>query len=75
MKETNCTDLMEPVTSPIPDGQYEGTWGGYHVRFKVDHGREITAKTSVGIRTPSAPCIVTIAGDKATVNVVGASRE
>ena len=51
---------------PLPDGQYDGRWGGYHVTFVVD-GIEYEAQTNIGIRTPNAPCVVTVSGGKMTV--------
>jgi hypothetical protein len=50
----------------LPDGIYDGIWGGYVVRFSVN-GSEYEAKTGVGIRTPCAPCKVTSKDGKLTV--------
>ncbi len=48
---------MEKVDR-IPDGTYEGIWGGYRVTFEVQ-GVQHEAETLDGIRTPRASCTVT----------------
>lgn len=50
----------------IPDGVYDGIWGGYRVRFYVD-GVKYEANTSDGIRTPCAECTVTVKDGLITV--------
>jgi hypothetical protein len=42
----------------VPDGTYEGVWGGYRVTFEVE-GVKHEAETLDGIRTPRASCTVT----------------
>lgn len=56
---TDCVFLrrVEDVLS-LPDGVYDGVWGGYVVSFTVD-GVEYEVQSKDGIRTPRAPCKVT----------------
>lgn len=44
-------------SAKIPEGTYDGIWGGYEVTFKVAD-TTYKAKTDIGIRTPAAPCYV-----------------
>jgi hypothetical protein len=53
----------------LPDGVYDGVWGGYVVRFTVD-GIDYEAHTSEGIRTPRAKCKITITNGKLSVETV-----
>ena len=50
----------------LPDGVYDGVWGGYCVNFSVK-GVEYEAQTLIGIRTPRAECNVTV--DDGTISV------
>jgi hypothetical protein len=61
---------IRPVdnTIAIPDGRYEGSWSGYHVRFRV-HDREYEGESEVGIRGMNEPCIVTKKGKTYGVQV------
>lgn len=52
----------------IPDGDYEGSWGGYSVRFCKD-GCEYELTIDKGIRTMKAPCKVRIHEGKVFVAV------
>lgn len=54
---------------PLPDGVYDGIWGGYCVIFDVD-GVTYEGQTQDGIRTPRCKCKVTIANGKLSVDVV-----
>lgn len=56
----------DPAT--LPDGEYEGTWGGYVVKV-IFNGIEYRGDTNVGIRTPCAPCIVTVLNGEMSVKV------
>ena len=42
----------------LPDGVYDGVWGGYVVRFSVD-GIDYEAQTKDGIRNPWCHCKIT----------------
>ena len=54
--------------SDIPDGEYQGVWGGYEVRVMIqDKTYQFT--TNDGIRTMDAPCIVTAKDGKIIVKV------
>ena len=67
MMKTPATQLRRIVNvSTIPDGVYDGVWGGYCVNFSVD-GVEYEAQTLEGIRTPRAECKVTV--DDGTISV------
>lgn len=58
------TDLRQKLDlCDIPDGTYEGTWGGYMVRFQIG-GKSFEGRTSEGVRTPSCPCLITVAGNR-----------
>lgn len=50
----------------LPDGVYDGIWGGYMVCFTVD-GVDHEAHTRDGIRTLRAPCKVTSKNGSLTV--------
>lgn len=52
----------------VPNGQYDGVWGGYQVKFECN-GFPYGFRTKDGIRTPAAPCVVTVCFDKVTVEV------
>lgn len=58
-----------PDEPKLPDGVYQGVWGGYHVRFAV-HDVTYECQTTLGIRTPNTPCTVTIANGQITVETV-----
>lgn len=64
----SCTATNPTVTvaAQVPDGIYGGIWGGYVVRFTIA-GQTIEAKTSLGIRTTAAPCVVRVDGGVMTV--------
>jgi hypothetical protein len=52
--------------SKLPAGEYQGIWGGYTVRAEID-GVQYRLKTEFGIRTKSAPCVVSIKAGEATI--------
>ena len=52
----------------LPDGVYDGVWGGYVVRFSVD-GIDYEAQTKDGIRTPRAECKITSKDGNLSVEV------
>lgn len=52
----------------LPDGVYDGVWGGYVVRFAID-GIDYEAQTKDGIRTPRAECKITITDGNLSVEV------
>lgn len=58
-----------PESSP-PPGSYQGTWGGYKARFYAN-GHWYEVDTFDGIRTPAAPCVVTISEQGITVESAG----
>lgn len=53
----------------VPDGVYEGIWGGYFVAFSVA-GINYEAQTRDGIRTMRAPCKVTVKDGKIEVEAI-----
>jgi hypothetical protein len=53
----------------IPDGVYDGIWGGYRVTFDVG-GIQYDAQTVDGIRMPRAECKVTSKDGKLSVEAV-----
>jgi hypothetical protein len=50
----------------IPDGVYEGMWGGYEVRMKVN-GNAIKFNTNSGVRGLNIPVTVTVTNGEAEV--------
>lgn len=52
----------------LPDGIYDGIWGGYRVTFEVG-GIAYEAQTQDGIRTPRAECKVTSKDGRLSVEV------
>ena len=50
------------LPSSILDGQYNGYWSGYTVKFA---GYECSTKN--GVRGINVPCVVTVKGDSITV--------
>ncbi len=58
--------MMHPQM--MPNGSYDGVWGGYHVDFVVE-GVLYTARTKIGIRTPAAKCKVVICDSHVTVDI------
>jgi len=70
MRRTVATKLRrKQELDSLPDGTYDGTWGGYHVCFSVA-GIEYELQTTDGIRTPSAPCKVVVHEGGITVEAV-----
>lgn len=61
---TKITELTPQ--DKVPDGVYDGIWGGYVVTFSVN-GINYEAKTEEGIRTPAAKCRVISTNGKLTV--------
>ena len=53
----------------LPDGVYDGIWGGYRVTLNVG-GIQYEAQTQDGIRTPRAECKVTSKDGMLLVEVV-----
>lgn len=50
--------LLEVEPKEIPDGVYDGIWGGYNVKVFV--GDKVYWLTSdIGIRTTASPCVIT----------------
>lgn len=45
--------------SELPDGEYEGTWGGYVINATVN-GMSVRFKTKWGIRGVNIPCVVIV---------------
>lgn len=62
--KTDLKELNPP--DPLPDGAYEGTWGGYDVTFIVN-GVTYRAKTDIGIRTPNARCTILVEAGRLSV--------
>ena len=67
--KTSVKQIECMIPSFLPVGEYRGVWGGYIVRVKHD-GKKYRMKTSVGIRTPKAPCIVTVGLDGTSVETL-----
>ena len=67
--KTNATKPRTYIDAlEIPNGIYDGTWGGSIVRFGID-GETYEAETDYGIRTPSAFCTVTVLDGVITVKI------
>lgn len=43
----------------VPDGDYQGTWSGYTVKFETPHGA-YEGKSTVGVRGMNVPCTVKV---------------
>jgi len=66
--KTNVVSIEKVVpVSTLPDGEYKGTWGGYEVTVEIA-GLVYRMKTDIGIRTPSAPCVVRVENGSITIN-------
>lgn len=59
-----CNEIV--ALDQIPNGTYDGIWGGYNVRFGVGE-RNFEVKTDIGIRTMSAPCNVCVSNGNITI--------
>lgn len=62
------TEATMPHPQMMPNGIYDGVWGGYHVDFLVE-GALYKAQTKIGIRTPAAKCKVRICDGIVTVDI------
>ena len=62
------TEATMPHPQMIPNGTYDGVWGGYNVNFVVD-GLSYKAQTKIGIRTPATKCKVYICDSLVTVDI------
>ena len=51
----------------IPDGVYEGRWGGYEVEMMVN-GNLVKFDTKSGVRGTNIPVTVTVTNNKAKVS-------
>ena len=51
----------------VPNGQYQGTWGGYIVRMDVN-GQQVVFRTDLGISKPAAKVTVTMKDGEAFVS-------
>jgi hypothetical protein len=43
----------------VPDGEYQGTWSGYTVKFETPFGA-YEGKSTVGVRGMHVPCTVKV---------------
>ena len=68
MSTTNAENLRCVDGVTVPDGDYEGTWGGYRATFEFE-GRRYECDTKRGIRTPSVPAIIRISQSGISVSV------
>ena len=66
--KTQIKSLTKLEPARLPDGEYTGSWGGYVVTI-MHGGFEYWGNTADGIRTPSAPCIVTVLNGEMSVKV------
>ena len=65
--EIESAERFQPVRLVyMPDGKYQGTWGGYEVEVTID-GWQYRLKTVNGIRSMGAKCVVTVADGSVTV--------
>lgn len=63
-KITKITEKL-PQPATIPDGIYQGIWGGYKIEVKIkDKTYEMT--TEEGVRGINVPVIITIKDGEAT---------
>lgn len=68
--KTNVISIEEDFhPASLPNGTYNGTWGGYEVTVKID-GVIYRMKTEYGIRTPCASCVVVVENGVITVSVL-----
>ena len=51
----------------LPDGVYEGTWGGHEVKVSIE-GIEYNIETDIGVRTFGMPCVVRIKAGEITID-------
>ncbi len=58
-KVVTCRKIIERRP---PKGVYSGTWGGYVVKFTAK-GSHYEVNVDTGIRTPNAPCKITVTND------------
>lgn len=65
---TTATDCRRVKDQWPPYGTYEGTWGGYVVKFFAK-GRQYEARTKVGIRTLAASVVVIVKPDEIQVEL------
>lgn len=68
MKIQNISLIVAPQSAALPDGEYEGTWGGYIVIVQHE-GKTYHVEVDQGIRTMAAPCTLTIRGSEAEVKL------
>jgi len=61
---------VEEITIPpsIPDGIYDGIWGGYEIVFYAC-GKTFKAKTEEGVRGFGIKCAVSVCNGKITVSI------
>lgn len=65
--EITKIELVEqPDPASLPNGEYQGTWGGYEVDTKIN-GHTYRLHTERGIRTFAARCRVIIKDGQITV--------
>ncbi len=65
--DATVTNPVVPVDpDDIPDGTYDGVWGGRVVMFDA-RGKTYLADASEGIRAIKAPCRVTVKAGRITV--------
>lgn len=62
----NCKSVEE---INVPDGVYEGTWGGWQVVFTKGKFKGLSFRVNQGIRTPNAPVKITVINKKASVEL------
>lgn len=63
-KITKITEKL-PQPATIPDGTYQGTWGGYKIEAKI-RGKDYEMTTDDGVRGINVPVVITIKDGEAT---------
>lgn len=66
MKPAKALNVFLVSDPNLPNGEYEGRWGGYVVDVEIA-GRHYRMETDVGIRTMNCPCRVKVDGENITV--------
>ena len=67
MNKIKAIREKKPVETTLPDGMYNGIWGGYNIEVKYD-GKTYELETEEGVRGIGYRVIVAIQDGVATFN-------
>ena len=60
MRENELTEVKRIESAEgHPDGEWDGVWSGYVVRWETEHG-QYEAKSKNGVRGINVSCVVTV---------------